>query len=336
MEDKKTLATSDTADKGIAVIGEVMMEFSPRGDGGFNLGVAGDTYNTAVALARLGFATHYLTGLGVDRYSERIMAALAHHGINAAGVLRVKDRQPALYIIDNDDKGEREFTYWRGHSAARHVLQTPALFKQSLDYIDANALTHLYWSGITLALMSDAVRAEMFAFLVKFRRRGGRVFFDSNYRRVLWHNKREQWQQEMSGAYCRAVASADLYLPSLEDERIIRTVYQQYDDENALIAALRQDCAGTSREVVLTGAGRATWILPDQAKEFDLSHDSQVVDTTGAGDAFSGGLIASLLQGHAMAEAIAFAHRLASTVVTVRGAILPDSTWQTFTTECGS
>src|SRR5215470_9777672 len=58
----------------VVSIGEVMIELARGGDGRFGLGCGGDTFNTAVYLARAGVNVAYATALGDDPYSEGILA----------------------------------------------------------------------------------------------------------------------------------------------------------------------------------------------------------------------------------------------------------------------
>ena len=56
------------------VLGEVMLELRPAdGQGSYDLAYAGDTFNTAVQLSRLGIAISYVTMLGRDPFSDAIV-----------------------------------------------------------------------------------------------------------------------------------------------------------------------------------------------------------------------------------------------------------------------
>ena len=76
----------------IACVGEVMVELIPDGANGARLGVAGDTYNTAVYLARslpTGVCkTDYVTVLGQDRFSDRIVDHMVSNGVGTEFVQR--------------------------------------------------------------------------------------------------------------------------------------------------------------------------------------------------------------------------------------------------------
>ncbi|MGJ8629223.1 MAG: PfkB family carbohydrate kinase [Sulfitobacter sp.] len=68
----------------IACVGEVMVELRSTGPDAFKAGVAGDTYNTAVYLSRAlmetDVAVSYVTALGTDEFSERIVGVAKGHG----------------------------------------------------------------------------------------------------------------------------------------------------------------------------------------------------------------------------------------------------------------
>jgi len=61
-----------TNDTKIGCLGEVMLELIPDTGDAARLGIAGDTYNTAVYLARADIAVDYITVLGHDGFSDRI------------------------------------------------------------------------------------------------------------------------------------------------------------------------------------------------------------------------------------------------------------------------
>ena len=113
----------------IACLGEVMIELIAHDDGQAHIGVAGDTYNTAVYMSKLSNADElevfYVTALGTDRFSERIISQLESHGIRSDFIERRKSHMPGLYAINTDEFGERSFSYWRGEAAARTLFKAP-------------------------------------------------------------------------------------------------------------------------------------------------------------------------------------------------------------------
>ena len=134
----------------IAVIGEGMLELShdPTADGGWRLGYGGDTLNTAIHLARMGFDVGFITALGSDRFSNRLREKWQAEGLNVSHILTDPDRLPGLYAIESDAYGERSFAYWRKDSAARRMFRLEGI--ETAINAAANAEL-LYFSLITLS-----------------------------------------------------------------------------------------------------------------------------------------------------------------------------------------
>ena len=65
----------------VVCVGEVMVEMAAGNDGRFGLACGGDTFNTAVYLARAGIAVAYATALGDDPYSDGMLALAAAEGV---------------------------------------------------------------------------------------------------------------------------------------------------------------------------------------------------------------------------------------------------------------
>lgn len=101
---------------------------------------------------------------------------------------------------------------------------------------------------------------------------------------------------------------------------------------NAVEARQLQEATGQTpdtlglRDVIVTlGADGADWFGPDGRQHFDAIPVTPV-DTTGAGDTFTGYVLAGLDRGHPMAQAIKLAMRAAALMVTRRGTadVIPD------------
>ena len=84
----------------IAAIGEAMIEMSITGDQA-QLGVAGDTLNTAIYLKRAApqIDVDYITRLGRDGFSERIKSFIADQSLGTSDIETDEDRGPGLYAI---------------------------------------------------------------------------------------------------------------------------------------------------------------------------------------------------------------------------------------------
>lgn len=292
----------------VICLGEAMVELSlsdatPDVAG---IGFAGDTLNTAIYLKRCAPAltVRYATKVGRDSLSDRLVAQMSEEDLDTSLVLRDATRGPGLYAITTDAEGERSFQYWRDTSAARAMFEAPGLTFEDLERADV-----LYFSAITLAILPEAVRTSLTAWLPKFREGGGRLCFDSNYRPKLWPDT-DTARRDVEAVW----RQTDIGVPSLDDEM---TLFGD-GDEDAVLSRLKS-------WGVLTGALKRGEKGPrplDGGEAPPCPPAPTVVDSTAAGDSFNGGYLAARLTGAPESEALMAGHRLASTVVGKRGAII--------------
>ena len=301
----------------IALLGECMIELRGQMFGAMQQNFGGDTLNTAVYLARLGrdsgIDVAFATELGTDAYSDAMIAAWEKERIDTGLVSREAGRMPGLYTIQVDENGERTFYYWRDSSAAKHYFDgASSPLEDRIDALDG--LDALYYSGISLAVLSPESRERLLACADRLRARGGRVIFDNNYRARLWPGgpaEAREW-------YRRAFASCDMALITLDDHQALLEIADAD-------AAISDAYALAAREVIVKRGGEPTLIRiagqpPLAVPTFKVG---KVVDTTGAGDSFAGGYLAARLQGLTPEASAKCGNKLASIVIQHAGAIIP-------------
>lgn len=293
----------------VACLGEVMVEVARTECDAARIGVAGDTFNTAVYLARaLGPGrVAYVTALGTDRQSDRIVSALRAEALDTAHVARIPGMMPGLYLIDTDGSGERSFSYWRSTSAARRMFGPESgLTPEVLDGFDTLCL-----SGISIAILDPPARELLSAALARFRARGGQVAFDSNYRPALWPDVPTARAQ-----MARFIGLADIAFPSMDDEAALF-------GDGGVDAVLDRYARAGVRHGALKCGGQGAIALDGSGMRRAASAGVRVVDTTAAGDSFDAGFLAALDRGGDMAACLEAGAALAERVIGVRGAILP-------------
>jgi 2-dehydro-3-deoxygluconokinase len=297
-------------------IGECMVEMAALEDGNFRLGFAGDTMNTAwYARSTMPADTWnvaYFTRLGEDTYSLKMRAFFETNGIDTSLIGVEKDRRPGLYMIEITD-GERNFTYWRDQSAAKCLAADRESLSDALSQAD-----FIYFSGITIAILSPEDRTVLLEEIAKARKAGRRVAFDPNLRPRLWTST-----EEMRVATMEAAAVADIVLPSFDDEAAV------FGDADLEACARRYLTAGANLTVVKNGGG--PMLIADGLTLHHIDGVERVkpVDTTGAGDSFNGGFLASLALGASPRDAVAAGHRVSLQVIMHRGALMPMGTLRT-------
>ena len=297
-----------------ACIGECMVEFakSPGTSNSYEQRFGGDTLNTAIYLARLlakSGHVHYVTRLGRDPFSNAMVTAWTSENINCSLVEQVPGRLPGLYMVETDSYGERSFLYWRSEAPAR------AMFRGKCEALmeRLSGFDTIYFSGITLAILSEEGRTNLLGQIEHRTSDGKATAYDPNFRRALWKDVGEAalWN-------ARAVACCPLVLPSVDD---LQNIFGEQQDATGWIGKLT---ALGAKDIVLKNGGRnAFTLVGGQRKDFALDTVARVLDTTGAGDSFNAGFLAGRALGLTVEQAVDRGHALASKVIQHPGAIIP-------------
>lgn len=272
---------------------------------------AGDVLNFAVYLKRLATSSsvQFLSATGNDALSEQMRSFFSDEGIATELVARSQDRTVGLYMIHTDDVGERTFTYWRSDSAARKMFEL--IDKTALSKAVDNA-DYFYFSGITLAILDEPGREQLFELIEQCRHQGKTIIFDPNFRARLWQSH-EQASKQIERAY----QACHILLSSKEDEQVLWGTHSTGD----MLERLANYGIG---EIILTN-GPDEIAVYDHGRLFQVQpvKAGKIVDTTSAGDAFNAGYIAARHAGHSSEESIKKASSLASVVIGLPGAIIP-------------
>ena len=138
--------------KRVVCVGEATIELARGGDGRFALASSGDTFNTAIYLARAGQPVAFASALGDDTYSDAIVSLAKAEGIDTDLIVRMAGRLPTLALVDANLKGERRSHVWRDSAPARDLFELP---NWSLTAAALTTARLIYFSGITLSLYSN-------------------------------------------------------------------------------------------------------------------------------------------------------------------------------------
>ena len=290
-----------------ASIGECMIELSAGKNDLWRMGFAGDTFNTAwYARATLPKSRRvaYVTALGDDPFSGRMLKFFAKAGVEADRIREVPGRRPGLYAITLT-KAERAFTYWRGQSAARCLADDEGWLTRALSGADM-----LYFSGITLAILEPKARRRLLDALAARRKAGARIAFDPNFRPALWPDRKEA-RAAMDAAY----RVADIALPTFSDEAAL------FGDKTLNATLKRLTDTGIGEFVIKNGEAPAVVFGDGVHGRVPPTKPKRIVDTTGAGDSFSGAYLAGRLVGLDPIVAAHLGHLVAAEVIGVHGAL---------------
>ncbi|MDV7144474.1 sugar kinase [Tropicimonas sp. TH_r6] len=300
----------------IACFGEAMIELSlGAGEGEARVGYAGDTLNTAIYLRRLlptDFDVEFVSAVGVDPLSDRMLEFISDEQVGVAHMRRHPERIPGLYAITTDEAGERSFTYWRDSSAARTLFADDG----GETFAALSEFDLVYYSAITLAILSPAQRTALFDWIDGYRTAGGKVAFDSNYRPKLWEDVATA-RRDVETAWRKC----DVAFPSVDDEM------ELFGDADADAVMRRLEGYGVPFGALKRGGEGPLPIGATLPEALSYRMVAKVVDTTAAGDSFVGGFLSQYAQGADIGAALMAGHDCAARVITCPGAIVPKEIW---------
>lgn len=294
----------------IVALGEPMAEFAgeERGRLGtartFRRGYGGDTSNFAVAAARLGGSVGYITRVGGDEFGRAFLSLWRSEGVDVSQVKMDAGGFTGVYFIALCEEGGHEFTYYRDGSAASRI--TPA----DLDPACLRGARLFHTSGISQAI-SESCRQTVDAAITAARTQGVMVSYDLNIRPGLWP------PAVARAAVEETIPRADMVFLSRED---VGHLYGDAppDDVMAMILA-----AGPRLVVLKQGEGGCL-ILSAEGERIQVpAWPVDVVDTTGAGDAFAAAFAVEWLRGVPIEQAGCFANAVGALTAAGLGAVEP-------------
>ena len=292
----------------ILSIGECMAEFSPDEQlGKFNLGFAGDTFNTAwyIANNHADVNSAYFSKVGDDELSDQMLKFMSDNQVDTTYIETVAGSTIGLYLISLVN-GERTFSYWRNKSAATFLGQNVVDVGNAMKKQDM-----IYFSGITLAILDQNSRENLFSCLKSARRAGKKIAFDPNLRPKLWNDKKEMCDVIMAGANL-----SDIILPSFEDEAT------WFSDADPMSTLARYQNVGAETVVVKNAGDPVSFWSQHGTGTYLVESVEKIIDSTAAGDSFNAEILVGLLREIPLADAINNGANLAKKVLMGQGALV--------------
>ena len=278
------------------VLGRPVTRIPDRGNVDFieeiRLTVAGTAGGTVVDTAKLGLMSLAVGAIGDDEKADWVLMTMQKHGIDTSAMQRLKGIPTSATILNVRPNGDRPALHVRG--ASDHFDVAPAMY----DHVFDAPIIHLGGTGLLKALDGPA----SVTLLKEAKRRGRVVTFD------------------LIGANADTIAIVapllpyiDYFMPSIEEAK----------DMSGLDTP--DDCAsyylgkGATCCVFTLGGDGAYYAHQDGTRLKSPAYDVNVVDTTGCGDAFDAGFIASLHHKMDTETALRFAQASAGLVATGLG-----------------
>jgi fructokinase len=254
----------------IVVAGEALYDLVPSGPDALGAHPGGGPFNTARTLGRLERPVCFLGRISTDRFGERLAALLAEDGVRPDALVRTPE-PTTLALVELDAAGSARYRFYeRGTSA-------PGLTgAEAMGAVDGElGFLHVGTLGLVLEPMASALEALA-------GRWQGRalVMLDPNCRPAILADP-DGYRARLA----RLLAGCDVVKVSEEDLAWLAPGVEP-------VAAARRLRDVGAQVVLLTRGGEgAVAVMAGRTIEVAAPRVA-VVDTIGAGDAFSGGFLA--------------------------------------------
>jgi sugar/nucleoside kinase (ribokinase family) len=300
----------------VTAVGELLIDFTPAGLSVhshplYEQNPGGAPANVLACLSRLGHKTAFIGKVGDDIFGKSLAGVLSDAGIDCRALTTTDQCHTTLAFVHLNEQGDRSFSFYRNPGA--DIMLTPADIPS--DLIDQTRIFHFG----SVSMTADPARSATLAAVYKAVSAGCLISYDPNLRLMLWPTA-----EEARTTILAAMPSVDM-LKISEEELLFLT------GETDLAAGAAWFFARYGISLVLITLGpRGAFAATRHAAAVHPAYAVHTIDTTGAGDAFTGAFLDRLLRGGgALADLseddlkhyLAFANAAGSLATTKTGAI---------------
>ena len=246
----------------------------------YNKFFGGSPANIAINTRRLGINSHVVASVGKDGLGEFLITKLINAGVGTKCIERV-DYSTSLVLVTKST-GSPSPIFYRG--ADSKLYYTPELE----DSLKNSKIIHFSSWPISM----EPARSTIERIIEVAKEESILICFDPNYHPMLWEKGHDgiQYIKEL-------ICKVDIIKPSEDDAQRLfgkDTPENQIDKFIKLGAKLVIMTLGKDGAIVSNGVEKIT---------FDTLA-SDVVDTTGAGDAFWSGFYTAIIKGYSIKESL--------------------------------
>lgn len=301
-------------------IGEILIDFIPHQKEtalkdvvSFTRVPGGAPANVAAAVAKFGGTASLITKLGEDAFGDFLLEQLIEAGVRTDKIIRTKEANTGLAFVSLRENGERDFSFYRNPSADLLLEDSEV----NADWFQQGDFLHF----CSVDLVESPMKGAHVKAIQAAKMHGGIISFDPNVRLPLWDDP-----EECRKTILEFIPMAHIVKISDDELEFITGI----EDESKAIASL---FTGDVKAVVLTKGVKGADLYVQNQKYSSAGYSVKVEDTTGAGDAFTGGFLYQLLNwdtrqdnleaivSEHQQELLTFANASGALVTTGKGAI---------------
>ena len=267
----------------VTALGELLIDFtenglSEQGNPLLEANPGGAPCNVLAMLAKYGRRTAFIGKVGEDAFGRKLAGILAECGIDTEGLCFDSQVHTTLAFVHKLANGDRDFSFYR-NPGADMMLSAADVRK---DLIRQSRIFHFG----TLSMTDPVCRAATETAIQTAKEAGALISFDPNLRPPLWRNLAEAKEAIIYGIrQCHVLKISDNeieFITGMKDyDRAARSLQDQFHTKLICVTLGEQGSRAYYRDQLVCAE-------PYPAEE--------AVDTTGAGDTFTGSMLNFLLE----------------------------------------
>ena len=287
------------------VTGDAVVDLIPNSENSYLKCPGGAPANVAVAISRLEGNASFLGRVGDDPLGLFMRKTLQEEGVDVQELELDGQQRTSTVVVDLDDTGERSFTFMVKPSADQ--------FFHHDDIPEFNSGEWLHFCSIALA--NEPSRSATLEAARQLKIKGGYVSFDPNLREDVWENA-----DEIQPMILKAIELADVIKFSDEELTFLTGC-------NDVYKALETLALPSEKLIVVTQGAKGALVDFSHQQKLLVGRAVNPIDTTGAGDAFVGGMLAKLARQNvwntwsAIEKAISWGNTCGALATTQKGAM---------------
>ena len=268
----------------IVTIGEALIDFlsidvnvTLEQTTGFTIAPGGAPANVAAAVSKLGGSSGFIGKVGDDSFGRKIKNTLEEVGVDTGNLIIDKNVNTTLAFIAMDENKQPDYTFYRNHCGADLALKYDEIEE---GYIFDSKIFHFG----SLSFTGEPLRSATLRAIEVARGSNKLISFDPNLRASLWENLDDAKAEIING---------------LQYSDIVKLT----DEELVFITETSSITKGTDmllkygpRAIVVTRGPKSCFYNNGDIFIEVPAFEIDVIDTTGGGDAFVGGMLIKFLQ----------------------------------------
>ena len=277
----------------VICIGEALIDrIRNKSNQGFTDFLGGAPANVACALRKLKIDSIFIGCLGNDNFGKKFIAKFNELKVNL-DFLQLNDDSPTRIVnVERDQFGDRFFSGFESisHSCFADEAFNKKLIEQELPNLEKFFKETKYLVTGTVILSSPISSETIFFLLKQAYKSEVKIIIDLNWREVFWDHSSfllDISKKARTNLIKKFLNHADILKLAKEEATLF------FEHEDPLL--ISQQMSNRPDVIITDGNNPVAWYINGFQGTTVIPDIKEIIDTTGAGDAFLAGLISKFI-----------------------------------------